>query len=538
MKFQMNTIVLAALLILLFASGNITFATEDSAATEKRPNIVLVMVDDMGFSDLGCYGGEIETPNLDKLAKNGLRFTQFYNCAKCETTRSTLLSGRYYPEVKNQKLQNCVTIAEAMKLAGYSTIMTGKWHLQSNPIVRGFDNYFGHLSGATNFFTGDKTFRLNEKAFKVPESGFYTTDANVDYAIKFLDQADSTKPFFLYVAHNAPHYPLQAPEKDVKKYLGKYKMGWDKLREERLARQKKLGIVLQDTKLSPRPKDVPAWDTLSAKQRATEDLMMATFAAMVDRVDISMGRLIEKLKSMGEFENTLILFLSDNGACPFQRTRPKTKSENLMPWNPNSYWTYDKGWAHACNTPFREYKQNQHEGGISTPLIAHWPKRLKEKGKITKQTGHLVDIMATCLDIAGIKYPKKYKGQSVGPPRGKSLVPIFDGQRREPHEYIFFSFYGKNNALRMGDWKLVNRNFGSFELYNIANDRTESNDLRKSNPQKFRMMKGKFDEVAGELDVNVKKRTNRKKNKGKNNKRKKNRNQNQNQKNSASKKGD
>lgn len=469
---------------------------------DDRPNIVLVMVDDMGYSDLGCYGGEIETPNLDALAKNGIRFTQFYNCAKCESTRATLLSGKYYPEVKNSKLENCVTIAEALKPAGYSTLMTGKWHMKSEPISRGFEQYFGHLSGATNFFVGDNTFRMGREKFEVPKEGFYTTDANIEYASKFLDNVDQSKPFFLYVAHNAPHYPLQAPEKDVKKYLNRYSMGWDQLRTQRLAKQKELGIVPRDQALSPRPEDVPSWDSLSAKQKEREELMMATYAAMVDRVDISMGLLVEKLKSMGEFENTLILFLSDNGACPFQRTKPKTLSNNLKPWDSNSFWTYDKGWAHACNTPFREYKQNQHEGGISTPLIAHWPKGIA-KNSISGQQGHLVDIMATCLDLAKTSYPKQVDGKPIGPARGRSLVPIFEGKQREPHDYLFFSFLGKNNAIRMGDWKLVNKDFGKFELYNIAEDRLESNDLSKSQPKRFREMRAKLDEVMLEVGEKV-----------------------------------
>ncbi|MCH8044044.1 MAG: arylsulfatase [Planctomycetes bacterium] len=470
-----------------------------SSRAAERPNIVLVMVDDMGYSDLGCYGGEIKTPNIDRLASRGIRFTQFYNCAKCETTRATLLSGQYHPAVGIRNLRNCVTIAEAMRAGGYTTLMTGKWHLKSTPIQRGFDRYFGHLSGACNFFTGDDTFRLDDKPFEVPKTGFYTTDANTDYAIRFLRAADKNKPFFLYVAYNAPHYPLQAPKEEVDKYRGKYKIGWDELRRRRLARMKSLGIVASNQKLGPRPADVPAWDTLGKAERDEHDLLMATYAGMIDRVDQNIGRLIAQLEKMEAWENTLLLFLSDNGACPFQRTAQKTRDEKLMPWDPASYWTYDRGWAHACNTPFRQYKQNQHEGGISTPLIAHWPQGIKKRGTITHQPGHLVDIMATCLDVGGVDYPKTQAGKPIGPLHGHSLAPIFAGKKRKPHEAIFFTFYGKNNALRMGDWKLVNIDRKNWELYNIARDRAELNDLAAKEPERLAAMKKHFERMAKEM---------------------------------------
>ncbi len=500
-------------------TGLLVFLFNSTASCQQRPNIVLIMVDDMGFSDLGCYGGEIQTPNLDALAHNGIRFTQFYNCAKCETTRATLLSGQYYPEVDNTQLNNCITIAEGMKAAGYQTIMTGKWHVKGSPLDFGFDRYFGHLSGATNFFVGDGTFRIGKEKFNVPESGFYTTDANTDYAIQFLKESNPEEPFFLYIAHNAPHYPLQAPKKDVEKYLNNktYNVGWDQIRERRFRKQIELGLFPSTTKHAQRPRDVPAWEALSAKDKQRQILMMSTFAAMVDRVDQNLGRLVNHLKQSGQLDNTLILFWSDNGACPFQRTRKPTLDsfndpniQTLMPWNPKSYWVYDKGWAHACNTPFREYKQNQHEGGICTPLIAHWPKLIQARGEIVRQPGHLVDIMTTCFDLASFKYPKHHKGQEIGEARGRSLTPIFKGETREPHPQIFQSFYGKNNALRVGEWKIVNKDRNKFELYNIVVDRTEQNDLSKSNPEKFREMKQKLETEFQRLGVKVKMRNNKK----------------------------
>jgi len=452
----------------------------------RKPNVVLMMVDDMGFADLGCYGGEIDTPALDKLAAGGMRFTQFYNTAKCSPTRASLLSGCYHREVGETKLANCITLGEAMRSAGYTTLMTGKWHLGANPIARGFDRYFGHLSGATNFFTGDNTFRLDDKPFTVPKTGFYTTDANVDYAMKFLDEAvgagggaakKDAKPFFLYIAFNAPHYPLHAWPEDIAKYKGKFLAGWDALRKQRHARQLKMGLLPSKWKLAPRDKDVKPWDDLTDAEKKTEDLTMAVYAAMIDRVDQNIARLLAKLKSLGVADNTLILFLSDNGGCPFQRTR----TPDIPPGPANSYWTYHKGWAQVSNVPFRLYKQNQHEGGVSTPLIAHWPGVIKG-GAITDQAGHLVDIMATLLDVTGTKYPKAVGGQTLRPLRGKSLLPVFQGKQREGHKEIFFEF-SRYKALRAGKWK-ISWYRGPWELYDLEADRTELNNLADKMPEK------------------------------------------------------
>ena len=450
----------------------------------------------MGFSDLGCYGGEVRTPNLDGLARRGLRFSQFYNTAKCSPTRATLLSGLYFPEVGEMQLRDCMTLGEAMKRAGYFTVMAGKWHLSRQPTDRGFDRYFGHLSGATNYFRGDNSFRLNGQPFEVPKSGFYTTDANTDYAIRFLDEARASgKPFLLYLAYNAPHYPLQAPKEEVEKYRGKYLCGWDELRRQRHRRQLDMGLFQKPWKLSPRPEDVPAWETLSDKEKQTEDLRMATYAAMIDRVDQNVGRLIAHLEKLGASDNTLILFLSDNGACPFQRS----KRTDLPPWDPGSYWTYDQKWAHACNTPFRWYKQNQHEGGIATPLIAHWPAGLKTApGAVSHEPGHLVDIMATCLDVAGSDYPKQHEGRPLKPLRGKSLLPILQGKQREGHEVLYFLF-ANNRAVRKGNWKLVSARGGPWELYDMDADRTELNDLAQAKPQLAAELAGLWEKWAQEV---------------------------------------
>jgi len=502
----------------LAGAGAVFDPKRASAAEADRPNVIVILVDDMGFSDVGCYGGEIRTPNIDRLAARGLRFTQFYNTAKCTPTRAALMSGLYHPEVGEGKLRDCMTLGEAMKRAGYFTTMTGKWHLSGQPTDRGFERYFGHLSGCTNFFTGDGTFRLNGEPFKVPKTGFYTTDAFTDYAIRFLDEAARAgKPFLLYLAYNAPHYPLQAPKEEVEKYRGKYMRGWEVLRRERHRRQLKMGLFKKPWKLSPRPKDVPAWDTLGDKEKKTEDLRMATFAGMVDRVDQNVGRLVAHLGKLGAIENTLVMFLSDNGACPFQRS----KRTNLPPWDPGSYWTYDKRWAHACNTPFRWYKQNQHEGGIATPLVVHWPKGLNTRpGSITHQPGHLIDIMATCLDVAGSDYPKVYDGRPIKPLRGKSLLPIFQNRQREGHEALYFQF-SNNRAVRKGDWKLVSARGGPWELYDMAADRTELNDLARGKPELAKELAASWDRWAGEVGARGPKRGTGKKGSGERRRRRK-----------------
>ena len=472
-----------------------------AAESDARPNIVLIMADDLGFSDLGCYGSEIETPNLDGLATQGLRFSQFYNTAKCHSSRVSLLTGLYCDQAGGASLSRGATIAEVMSRAGYSTSMVGKWHLTKQPTDFGFEKYWGHLSGATNFFTGDNSFRLNGEPWTVPKTlngrPFYTTHAITDFALEFLDQATaSDKPFLLYTAFNAPHYPLQAPKKDVEKYDGRYDAGWDALRKSRHQKQVDSGLLPRKWKLSPRPAHIPAWKSLSDDERQWEADRMEVFAAMVDVVDQNVGRFVKHLKDKGVYDNTLILFCSDNGACPFERTRGK----ELKPWDPESYWTYDASWAHAGNTPFRLYKQNQHEGGISSPMIVHWPNGLKTKaGSVTDQPGHLIDFMATFIDLAGADYPRKIGDRKIDPLQGKSLLPIFRGETRVPHEQLYFHF-ATDRALRRGPWKLVSAKLGKWELYNVDEDRTELNDLSEQHPERVAEMSGEWFRVAKDVE--------------------------------------
>ena len=469
------------------------------ACQAQRPNIVLIMADDLGFSDLGCYGSEIQTPNLDRLAKNGLRFSQFYNTAKCHSSRVSLLTGLYCDQAGSGSLSRGATIAEVLKPAGYSTWMSGKWHLSKQPTDFGFQRYWGHLSGACNFFTGDNSFRLNGKDWPIPQSlngkPFYTTHAITDFALDFIKEGEidsSSDPFLLYVAYNAPHYPLHAPKKDVLKYNGKYDAGWDQLRQTRYAKQLTTGLIPRKFKLSPRADHVPAWDSIKESEKSWEADRMEVFAAMIDVMDQNIGRLIDDLKKRKVFDNTLFLFCADNGGCPFERTQGR----NLKPWDPKSYWTYDASWAQASNTPFRLYKQNQHEGGISSPLIVHWPEGLKTKpGSITRQPGHLIDFMATFIELSGAKYPKQVGERIIDPLEGKSLVPIIQGKERAGHENLYFHF-GTDRALRQGKWKLVSAKGGKWELYDLEKDRTELNDLSSKYSDRVKKMSELWFDIA------------------------------------------
>ena len=485
---------------LLFVLGLALFLGM-SAADSPRPNIVLIMADDLGFADLGCYGAEIKTPHLDRLAGDGLRFSQFYNTAKCHSSRVSLLTGLYCDQAGGESLRRGATIAEVLSDSGYYTAMAGKWHLSKQPTDFGFKRYWGHLSGATNFFEGDNTFRYNGEKYNVPKTlngrPFYTTYAITDYALEFLEEATSKEePFLLYTAFNAPHYPLQAPEVAVRKYDGLYDRGWDVLREERHQRQIRSGLLPEKWKLSPRPDHVPAWDSLSKEEQQWEADRMEVFAAMVDVLDENVGRMVEFLKKKDVLDNTIILFCSDNGACPFERTRGRY----LKPWDPKSYWTYDSSWSIVGNTPFRLYKQNQHEGGISSPMIVHWPKGLKTKpGSVTDQPGHLVDFMATFVDLSGAEYPDQVGTRQVDPLQGRSLLPIFQGRERAPHERLYFHF-GNDRALREGPWKLVSAKLGRWELYNMDEDRTELNDLSATYPERVQSMSKEWFHIARDVE--------------------------------------
>ncbi|MFO7669187.1 MAG: arylsulfatase [Bacteroidales bacterium] len=479
-------ILLLVLVLALFSS-----CKEDRA---KQPNILLIMVDDLGFSDFGCYGSEIRTTNIDELARNGLRFTQFYNTAKCHSSRISLLTGLYPTQAGDESLSRAVTIAQVLDTAGYFTSMAGKWHLSGQPTDFGFMRYWGHLSGATDYFNGDNTFRYNGEVWNNFDRNFYTTDANVDYSIAFLEEAIAGgKPFFHYLAFNAPHYPLQAPREDVERYLGLYDRGWERIREERFGRQLELGIFDPHSELPPLPDHITPWDSLTDEQREYESFRMAVYAAMIDRLDQNIGRLVAFLEERGELEKTLLMICSDNGACPFERSRDL----QIPPWEGGSFLLYDASWATVSNTPLKHYKQTQHEGGISSPLIVHWPGKVKHPGRWERSPAHLVDVMATCLDVSGGVYPQRKDLQSL---QGISLNLLFNGESREPHEDLYFVFDGCR-ALRRGDWKVVSFYGSRWELYNLADDRFEQHDLAGRYPEIVDELAGQWYERAEHTDL-------------------------------------
>lgn len=490
------------LLLTLFILVPIAAAANPTPKGESpRPNFVVIMVDDLGYSDLGCYGGEIETPNLDALARGGLRFSQFYNTAKCHSSRVSLLTGQYCIAAGDTALTHSVTSAELLREAGYFTAMTGKWHLKKEPTDFGFDRYFGHLSGACNFFTGDNTFRLNGEAWKVPETlndkTFYTTVAKVDYALDFLVEArESKKPWYLYVAFNAPHAPLHALPEDYARYEGRYTEGWDKIRDGRIAKQKKLGLLPSNLEPSPRPPHVRAWKDLVPWQQEHEINRMRTLAAMIDRVDREVGRLVADLEKHGELENTLILFVSDNGACPYDRKRPVP---GAVPTSGEVALGDSTGWAWARNAPFRFYKQNQFEGGISTPGIVHWPAGLKtEAGAIVDTPAHLIDVLPTLADLSGAEIPQSHPDRELRPVSGISLRPIIEAEELERDEPIHLQF-SNDYGLRDGDWKLVSFKGQEWELYDMSKDRTELNNLASSEPERLNQMIDKWREMSQDV---------------------------------------
>ena len=474
-----------------------------SAADRAKPNIIVVLVDDMGFSDLGCYGSEIPTPNLDRLAATGLRFTQFYNTGRCCPSRAALLTGLYsheagighmldddkVPGYRGRLNDNCVTIAEVLGRAGYFTAMTGKWHVGQQagvvPWKRGFDRSLNAPAGGYYFPEG-KTNRifLNGRALAddAPElpKNWYTTDLWTDFGIRFIDEARSEKkPAFLYLAYNAPHFPLQAPPEEIARFRGSYKIGWDKLRTRRNAKQKELGLVDPAWELSPRPDDVQAWEKLSEKDKDRFDEIMSIYAACVAHIDTSVGRLVEALKERGMFENTLIFLMSDNGGNA--ESGPNGRLEGGHPGAAYSTVFCGKSWATLENTPFRRYKHFNHEGGVATPLIVHWPVGISARGEFRQQPGHLIDIMATCVDVAGAKYPGEFRGLPIPPMEGQSLVPAFENKPVQ-RDALYWEHEG-NAAVRVDDWKLVRAGrSGKWELYDMKKDRTEMHDVSKEHP--------------------------------------------------------
>ncbi|HUU90314.1 MAG TPA: arylsulfatase [Phycisphaerae bacterium] len=502
-----------------------------AAAGERRPgrpNIIVILVDDMGFSDIGCYGGEIATPHLDHLAARGIRFTQFYNTGRCCPTRASLLTGLYshqagvghmtadsgLPGFVGHLNEQCVTLGEVMQTAGYFTIMTGKWHVGAKdpawwPSRRGFDRTYACPEGG-GFYVQVKKGRsivrngkvIHDADHPLPE-GWYSTDAWTDEAIGYIDEAvKAAKPFFVYLAHNAPHFPLQAPPADIERYRRRYLAGWDQLRRSRYGDQVTSGLIEKRWALSPRDDGITPWDDVDAERRDRMDHIMAIYAATVDRMDKSVGRLVQALEQRGVLENTLLLFLSDNGGNA--ESGPWGRAEGKGPLGSAASSVFcGKSWANAQNTPFRYYKHYVHEGGIATPLIAHWPAGIPKDrhGAFERQPGHLIDIMATCVDLAGATYPKTFKDHEITPMQGVSLAPAFQGKALGRTEPIYWEHEG-NRAIRLGKWKLVARGAGGdWELYDTDADRSELHNLADQHPDRVKEMADQWETFARKAHV-------------------------------------
>jgi arylsulfatase len=559
-----SSIVSIGLLSILIAGAHAHAEQANTKPASPRPNIIIILCDDMGFSDIGCYGSEIHTPNLDALAAGGLRFTQFYNTSRCCPSRASLLTGLYSHQAGMGHMteehvdldgyigdlnNHCVTIAQVLKPAGYATYMVGKWHVTSHatpagpkynwPLQRGFDRYYGTIVGAGSFFDPGMLVRDNtpispfaDREYKPPADGpYYYTNALSAQAARIIGEHHERhpdQPFFFYVAYTAAHWPMQALDRDIAKYKGKYDAGYEPIRAARFAREKELGLIDPKWDLSPQAGD---WDKV--KNKAWEARCMEVYAAMVDCMDQGVGKIVESLRQSGQLDNTLILFLQDNGgnyeatgragnatraAAPTlaplgpdfietevipKRTRdgwPVLQGEGVMPGSHDTYIAYGRSWANVSNTPFREYKHFVHEGGIATPLIANWPAHITRHGELEKQPGHLIDLMATCVDLAGAEYPRRYHGDDILPMEGESLLPAFDGRPLQPRA-LYWEHEG-NRAMREGEWKLVAKYpAGRWELYDIDNDRTEMHDLSTSEPTRLHAMVGKWATWARRSEV-------------------------------------
>lgn len=528
----------------------------------KRPNILLIMSDDMGYSDLGCYGSGIETPNLDQLAQDGVRFTQFYNMARCCPTRASLLTGLYPHQAgvggmtndrgtdgyRGNLNQNCVTIAEVLKADGYSTMMCGKWHVtrfikpnddNSNwPVQRGFTKFYGTIIGAGSFY--DPATLCRQNTYITPDNDaeykpkkYYYTQALSDNALSFLSEHKTEspdKPFFMYLSYTTAHWPMHALEEDIAKYKGKFDKGYEPQRKARMEKLQQLDIIDAKWQLSPQAGN---WDKV--KDKKWEARCMEVYAAMVDRMDQGIGRIVAQLKKDGELDNTLIFFLQDNGACaelngrnekqnsPRTNLKPMAADQlqasiwppmqtrdgrdvrtgvGVMPGAEDTFIAYGKNWANVSNTPFREYKHWVHEGGISTPLIAHWPSGIPKNrdGKLEAQPGHLIDIMATIVAASGATYPTEFSGHKIKPMEGVSLLPAFEGKDIQRENPIFWEHEG-NRAQRSGKWKIVAKSNRPWELYDMEKDRTEMNDLAAEQPERVKEMSAQWDAWA--LRANV-----------------------------------
>lgn len=514
-------------LILLLAA----FVAGQGIASPK-PNIVFILADDLGYSDPGCYGGEIKTPNLDSLAKSGLRFTQFYNTTRCWPTRGALLTGYYAQQIHRDALPELFggvrgvrqkwapLLPELLRPAGYRSYVSGKWHIDGKTLGAGFDRALIMNNGG-NYFTARGSVR-DDVAVKpdTDESGYYLTTATADHAVECLkDHAanHAGKPFFQYVAFHAPHFPLQALPEDIAKYRDRYLDGWNAMRAARFARQKETGIT--NTVLSPLEREVGPphvqagvleklgpgeinrpllWTELTEEQRRFQATKMAIHAAMVDRMDHEIGRVIAQLKAMGAFDNTLILFASDNGATAEMLVRDGGHDQQAEPGSAATYLSLGPGFSSACNTPHRRHKTWVHEGGISTPLIAHWPAGISAKNELRHTPAHVIDFVPTALELAGVELPTELNGEPVPTKPGRSLVAAFGKDETIARESLWWLHEG-HRAIRVGDWKLVALKGEPWELYDLKTDRAEQNNLAGKMPEKVKELEAAWQKQTDEF---------------------------------------
>lgn len=501
----------ALVLFLAFASAVCAVAR---GAEPERPNVVVIMADDMGYSDLGCFGGEIRTPHLDRLAAGGLRFTNFYSENMCWVSRAALLTGIYHRTsmVGGAIHSRCVTLAEALRSSGYTTLMSGKWHLAGRentvyPADRGFDRFYGILGGAASYFAPYSLTRDRKNAeAEYQRPGYYITQAITDNAVDFVEKAEKTRPLFLYVAYTAAHWPLHALPDDIAAYKGRYASGWDAVREKRLERMKAMGIVDSGTPLSPRHPDVPPWR--DAPDQEWQQRRMEVYAAQVTAMDRGIGEVVAALERTGRLDNTLLFFTIDNGGChvEYGPTRKgvhlpeKTRDgrpvvpgnlPHILPGPEDTYQSYGYGWANASNTPLRLFKQFDHEGGIRTPMIAHWPKGITGKGRIVGTVAHLIDILPTVQAATGTDLPQKIGGRSRIELDGLSLLPALKGKRQPQHASLFFH-HARGKAIRYGRWKLVQQRRESWELYDMESDPNELRDLASTHTERVKELEKRW----------------------------------------------
>ena len=497
--------------LLLLALGALVCSGDLSAA--PKPNVVFILADDLGYSDVGCYGGEIQTPQLDKLAAGGVRFTQFYNTARCWPSRAALLTGYYAQQVnrdpQGERPKWAALLPELLKGAGYRSYHSGKWHVDGQVLAGGFEHSYLLLDHNRNFYP--RNHELDDKPLPPvqPGDGYYTTTAMAQHALEWLaghEREHKAEPFFLYLAFTTPHFPLQAPAEDISRYQGRYDQGWDSIRAERWARMRKAGLVAGGLS-APEPSVIPGWNAseaelrkqigpgetghagpwgdMTSEEQRFQARKMEVHAAMVDRIDREVGRVIDQIKAMGVFENTLILFASDNGASAEQIIRGDGHTPGATPGSGESYLGLGPGWSTVSNTPFRKHKSWTHEGGIATPLIAHWPAGIAAHGELRHAPGHLVDIAPTLLELAGVTPPVEWNNEARPALPGRSLVPAFAAEIGTEHAPIFFK-HQDNRALRAGNWKIAaTGKDGAWELYDLTNDRAESHNLAAEQPGKL-----------------------------------------------------